>query len=80
MFDLYLIKSFEKYILSIINIEASNWMLLIILALVNWGRVELGIYSSDNCGGSTPCKDFNDIKVFTIIGKKSTIVLYNLSS
>jgi hypothetical protein len=42
-FDVYLIKVFEKYIISIINIEASNWAQIILLCLLNWARYVLCI-------------------------------------
>lgn len=67
---------FEKYILGIINIEASNWVIIIVLALLNWARMELKIFASiHECTDShghldKVCANMNDIAVFTVIGDR----------
>lgn len=68
-FDAYLTKVFEKYLVSIIDIEPINWILVIIIVCVNWVRVEVGVLNPERgCRGDAGCVGAHDIRVFTYIG------------
>jgi hypothetical protein len=60
--------------LKIINIEVSNWAMIIVISLLNWARIELQIFSAEHyCTDHDEelqlvCKNLMDIKTFTAIG------------
>ena len=77
-FNEYVEKVFEKYVLTIIKIRWSDWVVLCTLVLLNWARNELhwDIKDCDQQDGA--CEKQNNTSMFAISGNVVCFCLYRV--
>ena len=67
-FDCYVERVFEKMLLDIVTIRPMDWLIVIVFALLNYGRLELDLVYGECHHDDLHCTDLHSITMFSILG------------
>jgi len=79
-FDLYVHKLLEKFLLDTIEIRPVDWLFVITIVFLNWGRNKLDLqllkcdHGHADGHADEECESLNTIQMFTILGTNNSIV------
>ena len=69
-FDAYVERVYEKFLVSVITIQPMDWLIVVVVVLLNWGRLVLDIHWHYACAEEdTDCFEANDLRIFTLTGR-----------
>ena len=69
-FDSYVLNVYEKYLLHVIEIQALDWLLVVVIILINLANRSAHFYAFKNCyDGDMECINKASLQGFTCLGK-----------